>query len=98
MRKTTENAIKTLLLMDTSVTREERTAVVAAMLGAKGALPDPKRDMTVSEAADYLGLGRSTMWRMCKDGRVECDRRGKKFFVRAASVVALRREEKREVA
>ena len=36
MRKSTENAIKTLLLIDTTVTRDERQAVVLAMLNARG--------------------------------------------------------------
>ena len=93
MRKRTENVIKTLLIMDTSVTREERTAVIAAMLNARGAAPDPTRDMSVANAANYLNMSRTTLWRWCKDGRVACDRRGKKFYIKAASIAAMKREE-----
>jgi len=91
MRKSTKNAIKTLLLMDVTVTRDERQAVVMAMKGAR-ALPDPTQDMTVAEAADYLGMSRTTLWRWCAEGKVGCDRRGKKFYVKAAAVAALKKE------
>ena len=93
MRKSTENAIKTLLRIDTTVTREERMAVIAAMLNARGKGPDPTKDMSVANAADYLNMSRTTLWRMCKDGRVECDRRGKKFYIKATAIAELKREE-----
>ena len=89
MRKSTANAIKTLLVMDTSVTRDERMAVIAAVRGAKP-LPDAAQDMSVADAAEYLGLSRVTLWRMCKAGRVACDRRGKKYFIKAAAIAALK--------
>ena len=92
MRKSTENAIKTLLRMDTTVTREESMAVIAAMLNAKGKAPDPTKDMSVANAADYLGMSRTTLWRWCKDGRVACDRRGKKFYIKAAAITALKKD------
>lgn len=91
MRKSTANAIKTLLRMDATVTPDVRMAVLSAMDGAT-ALPDPTQDMTISEAAEYLGLGRVTVWRMCLDGRLAADRRGKKFYVKAAALKAMRRE------
>lgn len=90
MRRTTANAIKTLLRMDTTVTSEERMAVLAAMEGHTAPI-DPKQDMTISEAQEYLGLGRTTIWRMCCDGRLAADRRGKKFYVRAESIAAMKR-------
>jgi len=92
MRKSTENAIKTLLRMDTTVTREESMAVIAAMLNARGKAPDPTKDMAVANAADYLGMSRTTLWRWCKDGRVACDRRGKKFYIKAAAITALKKD------
>ena len=93
MRKSTENAIKTLLRMDTTVTRDERQAVISAMLNARGKAPDPAQDMSVANAANYLNMSRTTLWRWCKDGRVACDRRGKKFYIKAASIAAMKREE-----
>ena len=89
MRKATENAIKTLLLCDTTVTREERMAVVAAMSGRR-AEDAPVGDMSLHEAADYLDMSRTTLWRMCRDGRVACDRRGKKYYVKAAAIAAMK--------
>ena len=91
MRKSTENAIKTLLRMDATVSPEVSMAVIAAMKGGR-ALPDPTQDMTVAEAADYLGMSRTTLWRWCAEGKVGCDRRGKKFYVKASAVQALKKE------
>ena len=93
MRKSTENAIKTLLRMDTTVTSEESMAVIAAMLKARGKVPDPAQDMSVANAAEYLNISRTTLWRWCKDGRVACDRRGKKFYIKATAISAMKREE-----
>ena len=91
MRKSTANAIKTLLRMDTTVSSDVSMAVIAAMEGGNP-LPDPKRDMPLAEAAEYLDISRTTLWRMCTGGKVECDRRGKKFYIKAAAIAALKKE------
>ncbi len=91
MRKSTANAIKTLLLMDRTVTRDERQAVMIAMQ-KDAVVPDPRKDMTIAEAADYLGISRTTLWRLCASGKVAADRRGKKFYVKAAAIATLKKE------
>ena len=90
MRKSTEGAIRTLLRMDSTVSSEERMRIVAAMRG--GARFDPSQDMSVADAAAYLGMCRTTLWRMCALGRVACDRRGKKFYLKASAVQAMKKE------
>jgi excisionase family DNA binding protein len=90
MRKSTEGAIRTLLRMDTTVTSEERMRIIEAMQERDRF--DPARDMSVADAAEYLGMCRTTLWRWCAIGKVACDRRGKKFYVKASAVQALKKE------
>ena len=92
MRKTTANAIKALLRMDSTVTREERMGIVYIIETGRGR-GKAERDYSVADAAAELGLGRTTVWKMCKDGRVACDRRGKKFYIKATAIAELKREE-----
>ena len=91
MRKTTANAIKALLRMDPSVTREERMEIVNVIETGR-ALGAPEREVTVADAAAELGLGRTTVWKMCKDGRIKAEQRGKKFFIRPDAIEAVKKE------
>ena len=78
MRPQTVAAIKTLLLLDPTVTPDMRRAVVTAMLGDCG---DKPVDMCITTAARYLSISRITLWRWCKEKRVRYVKRGKKFFI-----------------
>ena len=72
--------------MDSTVTSDVSMAVIAAMRQGTGALSDPTQDMSVAEAADYLGMSRTTLWRWCCEGKIKCIRRGKKFFIKAGEI------------
>ena len=90
MRKSTEGAIRTLLRMDTTVTSEERMRIITAM--QEQSRFDPTRDMSVADAAEYLDMSRTTLWRWCAIGKVACDRRGKKFYIKAAAIANLKKD------
>ena len=91
MRKATANAIKALLRMDATVTREMRMGIVGIIAAGdvKGAA---RAEVSVSEAAALLGLSHVTVWQMCKDGRLAYSKRGKKMFIRRDAVEAMRQE------
>ena len=91
MRKSTANAIKALLRMDTTVTREVRMGIVG-IIAAGDAAGAARAEVSVPDAAALLGLSRVTVWQMCKDGRLACSKRGKKFFVRREAVEAMKQE------
>lgn len=81
MKKATANAIKTLLRMDASVTSEERMRIVAALSGEAPQALVLTGDISIAEAAEYLRVSRTTLWRQCAGGTVEAVRRGKKFYI-----------------
>ena len=95
MKATTRKAIEMLLRIDPTVTREERMAVYGAMSGtsARQAKFDPSADFTIADAADYLSMSRTTLWRMCRRGDVLSRQRGKKFYIPGGEVVRLKGEE-----
>lgn len=94
MRTSTANAIKTLLRMDPTVTPDVRMAVIDAMSGSSSAAPsvDLSSDVSIADAAAYLGMSRTTLWRMCDRGEVESVRRGKKFYIAGAEVARLKKD------
>lgn len=93
MKTSTANAIKTLLRMDPTVTPDVRMAVIDAM--SVGVAADRSVDLTVdvsiADAAAYLGMSRTTLWRMCDRGEVEAVRRGKKYYIAGAEVARLKK-------
>lgn len=95
MKATTKKAIEMLLRIDPTVTREERMAVNGAMNGAasRSAELDPSADFSIADAADYLRMSRTTLWRMCGRGDVLAARRGKKFYIPGAEVMRLKSKE-----
>lgn len=95
MKATTKKAIEMLLRIDPTVTREERMALNGAMSGAaaRQAELDPSADFTIADAAGYLSMSRTTLWRMCDRGDVLSVRRGKKFYIPGAEVMRLKSEE-----
>lgn len=94
MKTSTANAIKTLLRMDPTVTADVRMAVIDAM----GSKPDGEKsvdlsvDVSIADAAAYLGMSRTTLWRMCDRGEINSVRRGKKFYILAAEVARLKKD------
>lgn len=90
MRTSTANAIKTLLRMDESVTPDERMAILSVIAGGKDVSPDLSGEVSVADAASYLGMSRTTLWRMCVSGKVATSRRGKKFYIAGAEVARMK--------
>lgn len=105
MKTSTANAIKTLLRMDPTVTPDVRMAVIDAM-GSKQSVEksvDLSVDVSIADAAAYLSMSRTTLWRMCDRGEVDYVRRGKKFYILASEVARLKNavykgDEKKESA
>lgn len=94
MKTSTANAIKTLLRMDPTVTPDVRMAVIDAM-GSKPSVEksvDLSVDVSIADAAAYLGMSRTTLWRMCDRGEIDSVRRGKKFYILASEVARLKNE------
>jgi len=94
MKTQTANAIKTLLRMDPTVTPDERMRVIDAMTGkASGPVEvDITSDVTIADAAAYLGMSRTTLWRMCCRGDLVSVKRGKKIYIAWCEVVRLKRD------
>ena len=92
MKPATANAIKALLKMDATVTTNERLAIVEAMSAKPSAAAalDLAGEVSVADAADYLSMSRTTLWRMCSRGDVCAVRRGKKYYIAGADVVRLK--------
>jgi excisionase family DNA binding protein len=93
MKPATANAIKALLKMDATVTTNERLAIVEAMSAkpsAAAAALDLAGEVSVADAADYLSMSRTTLWRMCSRGDVCAVRRGKKYYIAGADVARLK--------
>lgn len=84
-----------LLRIDPTVTRDERMALNGAMSGTamRQAELDPSADFSIADAADYLSMSRTTLWRMCDRGDVLSMRRGKKFYIPGAEVMRLKHKE-----
>lgn len=94
MKTSTANAIKTLLRMDPTVTPDVRMAVIDVM-GAKQSVErsvDLSVDVSIADAAAYLGMSRTTLWRMCDRGEIDSVRRGKKFYILASEVARLKND------
>lgn len=94
MKATTKKAIEMLLRIDPTVTREERMAVNGAISGASArrAEFDPSADFTIADAAAYLGMSRTTLWRMCDRGDIVAVKRGKKYYIAGCEVVRLKKD------
>lgn len=92
MRTATANAIKTLLRMDPTVTSDVRMAVIEAMSGKRQAVNsiDITSDVSIADAAAYLGMSRVTLWRMCERGDLLSVRRGKKIYIVGCEVARLK--------
>ena len=92
MKPATANAIKALLKMDATVTTNERLAIVEAMSAKPSAASalDLAGEVSVADAADYLSMSRTTLWRMCSRGDVCAVRRGKKYYIAGADVARLK--------
>lgn len=92
MKASTLNAIKTLLRLDASVTPDVRQAVIAAAQAHPDAAVElnPDHELALVTAADYLGISRTTLWRMCSRGEIAAARRGKKFYIPGAVVAAFK--------
>lgn len=92
MKPATANAIKALLKMDATVTTNERLAIVEAMSAKPSAVAalDLAGEVSVADAADYLSMSRTTLWRMCSRGDVCAVRRGKKYYIAGADVARLK--------
>ncbi|MBR2983531.1 MAG: helix-turn-helix domain-containing protein [Kiritimatiellae bacterium] len=92
MKPATANAIKALLKMDATVTTNERLAIVEAMSAkpSSAAALDLAGEVSVADAADYLSMSRTTLWRMCSRGDVCAVRRGKKYYIAGADVARLK--------
>ena len=93
MKTATANAIKTLLRMDSTVSSDERMAIIDAMSGGGKASADPDlaSDTSIADAAAYLNMSRTTLWRMCSRGDVVAVKRGKKFYIAGCEVARLKR-------
>lgn len=48
-------------------------------------------DFSVPDAATYLNMSRTTLWRMCDRGEIDSVRRGKKFYIPASEVARLKK-------
>ena len=94
MKAATANAIKTLLRMDSTVTSDVRMAVIDAMSGGgkASAEPDLSADVSIADAAAYLGMSRTTLWRMCDRGDIVAVKRGKKYYIAGCEVVRLKKD------
>lgn len=95
MKASTLNAIKTLLRLDPSVSPDVRQAVIAAAQARPGdgcgvAEIAPDAEVSLAQAAEYLAMSRTTLWRWCERGDVAAIRRGKKFYLIGAQVFALK--------
>jgi len=92
MKTSTVNAIKTLLRMDPTVTPDVRMAVIDAISGDRqeSSELDLSSDVSIADAANYLSMSRTTLWRMCTRGDVVAVRRGKKFYIAGVEVVRLK--------
>lgn len=90
MKTSTANAIKTLLRMDPTVTPEVRMSVIEAMTMPRVTDVDLEGDITISDAATYLGMSRTTLWRMCVRGDVRSAQRGHKIYILAGEVPRLK--------
>lgn len=78
--------------MDPTVTPAERVRIIDVMMSGKPNCTEPlERDVTIAFAADYLGMSRTTLWRMCSNGKIACDRRGKKFYIKSSEIVRMRK-------
>lgn len=93
MKATTVNAIKMLLRIDPTVTSDVRMAVIDAMSGSRKAAKavlDLSADVSIADAAEYLGMSRTTLWRMCDRGEIKAVQRGKKYYIAGAEVGRLK--------
>lgn len=93
MKTSTANAIKTLLRMDPTVTPDVRMAIIGAMMDGDGAASTigTDKEVSIADAASYLGMSRTTLWRMCDRGELVSARRGKKFFISGFEVERLKK-------
>lgn len=91
MRPSTIRAIKTILRIDDTVTSEERIGICSILLGTNKNGVSADEDMPISMASAYLNIDRVTLWRMCVNGKIESDRRGKKFFIKAFEIQKLKK-------
>ena len=90
MRPATFNAIKTLLRMDRTVTKEERLAVISAITDDRSvALARTALDGAWVKGADVcllLDFDRSTLTRWIAAGRLTAHKRGGRWYVNTESV------------
>ena len=82
--------------MDPTVPPDIRMAVIEAMMGERKPVGEKSVDLSVdfsiADAAAYLGMSRTTLWRMCDRGEVESVRRGKKFYIAGSEVARLKKD------
>lgn len=90
MKSTTINLIKAALRMDPTVTPDIRMAVIEAMMGKRKPVGELEGDVSLAEAADYLSMSRTTLWRQAKRGEIPAVQRGKKFYISAGDLARMK--------